>query len=172
MTDDRNTTTAGTGFCGRREHADDERIESQADREALAEEKELSLQPLARQTAASTPSISEVRLQRAAVLLEIEAIQHAEDRCRDLTLRDLGCQYGIRHLMVASVLTASVLTLWKTLGAAAGIVGLCIALFVAVQHFVYDWELQHKSKLAARKAETRLAIEQLAAQKCCQTKEP
>lgn len=114
-------------------------------------EEDLSLQPLEQPVTTICKQASARRLHQAAVSLELEAIEAAERKVQDLTLQDLGYQYGIRHLIVASLLVASVLALWKNLGLAAGLSGLCMSLLIAALYFVSDWEYQHRWQLAERK---------------------
>ena len=90
-------------------------------------------------------------LVKAAELIRFEEICAEEERLRDLAVKDLGSQFGIRHVAMLTAATALTIALFQNVGMVAGLCGGFIASVVLLLYFVEDWLRQRKKCLMLQK---------------------
>jgi hypothetical protein len=85
-------------------------------------------------------------LTKASRLLAYEEICAKEDELRNLTLSDLGNQFGIRHITLLIGFIAVTLALFQNVGPAAGAFGGLLSAVIILLYFVED-RFQNKKRL-------------------------
>lgn len=116
----------------------------------MDEEDELMLQPFQDDQAHRKALLAEERLSRAKQLLKYEEICAEQEKARDLSIKDLGYQFGIRHIGVITMLFAGSLAVFLNLGIEAGIASSIIALILGALFFVHDWHVQFDADIRRR----------------------
>ncbi|MFN3189369.1 MAG: hypothetical protein ACE361_02510 [Aureliella sp.] len=119
----------------------------------MVDEQEISLQPIEEEVQRRQLQQTQQQLQRAKGRLAYEEILADEDRARELTVRDLGCQFCIRHMLIATSLAAVSVAVFLKAGPYMGVPIALLATFLGIYYFVHDWHLQFEAEIRRRKRE-------------------
>lgn len=120
-----------------------------ADQEEV--ESDYNLRPAEYSDAEKVSRSAEVRLAMAELEVQYEAATDAEDRSDQFALADMESRFGIRHLLVISILVAFTVRATQRFGPEAG-AGLGVVSFLMLLlYFIYDWQQQKRKRLSAIK---------------------
>jgi hypothetical protein len=114
------------------------------------DEVDVVLQPFDKTNETQQRRLCNQTLRRAEATVELEQLCIEAEKLESLSLRDLGSQFGIRHLILLTALAAFAATLAKQFGAIGALTSVPLAVILGFWLFIKDWQRRHADKIASR----------------------